>query len=154
MYCTLLSNCHQFEVWSNYWRLGGSAGAPRIGSLRYHHCLRQPHGNVHLAGAETALLDLGTMSGAVRSGRRAALQVLAALRPQSLSTADYVLLENSVVNADEMRQAILDVASGVGKQYVNIILLIYVTLANCSPMPFFFILALSTVGRFSCPCVA
>jgi monoamine oxidase len=41
--------------------------------------IRQPHGRVHWAGTETATYWAGYMDGAVRSGERAAREVLAAL---------------------------------------------------------------------------
>ena len=40
--------------------------------------LREPAGNVHWAGTESSTFWAGYMDGAVRSGRRAAAEVLAA----------------------------------------------------------------------------
>jgi monoamine oxidase len=40
-----------------------------------------PHGRVHLAGEHTAAEFSGTLEGALRSGARAAAEVLASLRP-------------------------------------------------------------------------
>jgi monoamine oxidase len=50
------------------------------GWTRYGHALREPHGRVHWAGAETSPVWMNYMDGAVRSGERAAAEVLAALR--------------------------------------------------------------------------
>ena len=47
---------------------------------KYGPWLRRPAGKVHFAGTETADYWLGYMDGAVRSGERAAREVLAALR--------------------------------------------------------------------------
>jgi monoamine oxidase len=47
---------------------------------RYGHLLRKRHGHVHWAGTETADYWNGYMDGAVRSGERAAKEVLGALR--------------------------------------------------------------------------
>jgi monoamine oxidase len=47
---------------------------------KYGPWLRRPVGKVHFAGTETADYWLGYMDGAVRSGERAAREVLAALR--------------------------------------------------------------------------
>ena len=43
---------------------------------RYGSLLRQPFGRVHWAGTETATLSHGAVDGAVRSGERAALEIL------------------------------------------------------------------------------
>jgi monoamine oxidase len=47
--------------------------------------LRRPHGRVHWAGTETSTEFFGLMEGAVRSGRRAAAEVLDAPVPTSAS---------------------------------------------------------------------
>jgi monoamine oxidase len=47
--------------------------------LDYGRALRDPAGRIHWAGTETSTLWAGYMDGAVRSGRRAAAEVLAAL---------------------------------------------------------------------------
>ncbi len=47
---------------------------------RYGSAIRRPFGRVHWAGTETATYWSGYMDGAVRSGERAALEVLDALR--------------------------------------------------------------------------
>ena len=47
---------------------------------KYGQWLRRPVGKVHFAGTETSDYWLGYMDGAVRSGERAAREVLAALR--------------------------------------------------------------------------
>ncbi|HEX7292429.1 MAG TPA: FAD-dependent oxidoreductase [Conexibacter sp.] len=54
-------------------------GAPRAW-LAHGPRLREPAGPVHWAGSETATWGLGTMEGAIDSGRRAAREVAAALR--------------------------------------------------------------------------
>jgi monoamine oxidase len=47
--------------------------------LEYGPAIRAPVGRIHWAGTETSTLWAGYMDGAVRSGRRAAHEVLAAL---------------------------------------------------------------------------
>jgi len=49
------------------------------GWTRYGHALREPHGRVHWAGAETSPVWMNYMDGAVRSGERAAAEALAGL---------------------------------------------------------------------------
>ncbi|KAK6315918.1 hypothetical protein J4Q44_G00134420 [Coregonus suidteri] len=51
----------------------------------YHHSLRRPCGRIHWAGTETATQWCGYMDGAIQSGQRAALEVLAKLCPFSLT---------------------------------------------------------------------
>jgi monoamine oxidase len=46
---------------------------------RYAQALREPVGRIHWAGSETSDVWNGYMDGAVRSGERAAEEVLAAL---------------------------------------------------------------------------
>ena len=53
-------------------------GAPRAW-LAHGPLLREPTGPIHWAGSETAMWGLGTMEGAIDSGRRAAREVAAAL---------------------------------------------------------------------------
>ncbi len=43
---------------------------------RYGHLLREPFGRVHWAGTETSTTSHGAMDGAVRSGERAAAEIL------------------------------------------------------------------------------
>uniref|UniRef100_A0A8D3AYB6 Amine oxidase n=1 Tax=Scophthalmus maximus TaxID=52904 RepID=A0A8D3AYB6_SCOMX len=50
----------------------------------YHPSLRKPCGRIYWAGTETATQWCGYMSGAVQAGERAALEVLAELRPTGL----------------------------------------------------------------------
>jgi monoamine oxidase len=45
---------------------------------RYGHLLREPWGRIHWAGTETATTSHGAIDGAVRSGERAAAEVLSA----------------------------------------------------------------------------
>jgi monoamine oxidase len=47
--------------------------------LDYGAALRKPVGRIHWAGTETATIWAGYMDGAVRSGKRAAKEALAAL---------------------------------------------------------------------------
>jgi monoamine oxidase len=66
----------QREQWS-----GGCYGTlfgPNVWT-RYGHALRAPTGPVHWAGTETATIWSGYMDGAVRSGERAATEVLSTL---------------------------------------------------------------------------
>ncbi|KAM6975907.1 putative flavin-containing monoamine oxidase A [Tautogolabrus adspersus] len=51
----------------------------------YHPSLRNPCGRIHWAGTETATQWCGYMSGAIQSGQRAALEVLAELCPTELT---------------------------------------------------------------------
>jgi monoamine oxidase len=44
---------------------------------RYGALLRAPFGRVHWAGTETATISHGAIDGAVRSGERAAAEILA-----------------------------------------------------------------------------
>src|SRR6202167_2603285 len=65
----------QAEPWS-----GGCYGTlfgPNVWT-RYGHALRTPAGPVHWAGTETASVWAGYMDGAIRSGQRAAAEVLTA----------------------------------------------------------------------------
>src|SRR5919201_804623 len=63
------------------WSGGGPVGnfGP-TGWTGYGHALREPAGRVHWAGTETSAIWCGYMDGAVRSGERAAAEVLAAER--------------------------------------------------------------------------
>ncbi|WP_148611559.1 flavin monoamine oxidase family protein [Nocardioides rubriscoriae] len=78
---------HPVEYTEHDWTLERwTGGAPTAihaadGSFsRYGSAIRQPFGRVHWAGTETATYWSGYMDGAVRSGERAALEVLDALR--------------------------------------------------------------------------
>ncbi|AZG43943.1 flavin monoamine oxidase family protein [Gordonia insulae] len=63
------------------WSRGGPVAVSRPGTLtRYGPALRDPVGPIHWAGTETADYWTGYMDGAVRSGQRAAREVLATLR--------------------------------------------------------------------------
>ncbi|XP_076016078.1 putative flavin-containing monoamine oxidase A [Genypterus blacodes] len=61
----------------------------------YHPSLRNPCGRIHWAGTETATQWCGYMSGAVQSGRRAALEVLAELCPATLTQEEQEELSQS-----------------------------------------------------------
>ncbi|MFD7440022.1 flavin monoamine oxidase family protein [Streptomyces sp. NPDC059909] len=66
--------------WSEQpWSLGGMVAHFPPGALtNYGSALREPVGRIHWAGTESATLMHGLMEGAVRSGERAAREVLAA----------------------------------------------------------------------------
>ena len=62
------------------WTRGCPVGIPSPGTLlAYGPLIRQPVGRIHWAGTETSTYWNGYMDGAVRSGERAAQEVLAAL---------------------------------------------------------------------------
>ncbi|MFZ2526401.1 MAG: FAD-dependent oxidoreductase [Rhodococcus sp. (in: high G+C Gram-positive bacteria)] len=61
------------------WSLGGPVAVSSPGTLtKYGPALREPVGDIYWAGTETADYWTGYMDGAVRSGRRAAFEVLTA----------------------------------------------------------------------------
>jgi monoamine oxidase len=63
--------------WSEPWSRGCSMAHFTPGTLtRYGHLLREPFGRVHWAGTETATISHGAIDGAVRSGERAAAEIL------------------------------------------------------------------------------
>jgi monoamine oxidase len=63
------------------WSAGGPTAIHRPGTLtKYGPAIRRPFGRVHWAGTETSTYWSGYMDGAVRSGKRAADEVLKALR--------------------------------------------------------------------------
>ncbi len=66
--------------WSDQpWSLGGMVAHFPPGALtNYGSALREPVGRIHWAGTESATLLHGLMEGAVRSGERAAREVLTA----------------------------------------------------------------------------
>ena len=64
------------EEWSGG---GPTCNMPPGGWTGFGRCLREPAGRIHWAGTETAAEWSGYMDGAVRSGERAAEEVLAAL---------------------------------------------------------------------------
>lgn len=63
------------------WTAGCVSPLPPGLLSRYGRHLRAPLGNLHWAGSETSPVWCGYLEGAVRAGRRAADEVLAALRP-------------------------------------------------------------------------
>jgi monoamine oxidase len=67
--------------WSDeVWTRGCPVGIPSLGTLlAYGPLIRQPVGRIHWAGTETSTYWNGYMDGAVRSGERAAAEVLSAL---------------------------------------------------------------------------
>jgi monoamine oxidase len=63
--------------WKEEWTRGCSLAHLPPGILtRYGHLLRTPFGRVHWAGTETATMSHGAIDGAVRSGERAAAEIL------------------------------------------------------------------------------
>jgi monoamine oxidase len=67
------------EWWTEEWTRGCSMAHYAPGILtRYGHLLREPWDRIHWAGTETATISHGAIDGAVRSGERAATEVLAA----------------------------------------------------------------------------
>lgn len=80
--------------WEQQWSRGCSTAHLPPGYLtRYGHLLREPFGLVHWAGTETATMSHGAVDGAIRSGERAAKEVLARLAggsSQSKSSSDAV----------------------------------------------------------------
>jgi monoamine oxidase len=68
-------------IWSEeVWTRGCPVGIPSLGTLlAYGPQIRQPVGRIHWAGTETSTYWNGYMDGAVRSGERAAAEVLSAL---------------------------------------------------------------------------
>ena len=64
--------------WHEEWTRGCSMAHWSPGILtRYGSLLRSPFGRVHWAGTETATISYGGIDGAVRSGERAAGEILA-----------------------------------------------------------------------------
>ncbi len=65
------------QWWSEPWTRGCSMAHFAPGVLtRYGHLLREPFGRVHWAGTETATTSHGAIDGAIRSGERAAAEIL------------------------------------------------------------------------------
>ena len=63
--------------WKEEWTRGCSMAHLPPGTMtRYGHLLREPMGRIHWAGTETATISHGAIDGAVRSGERAAAEVL------------------------------------------------------------------------------
>lgn len=63
--------------WKEEWTRGCSMAHLPPGTMtRYGHLLREPMGRVHWAGTETATINHGAIDGAVRSGERAAAEIL------------------------------------------------------------------------------
>jgi monoamine oxidase len=63
--------------WTESWTKGCSmAHLPPGVITRYGHLLREPHGRLHWAGTETATISHGAIDGAIRSGERAAAEIL------------------------------------------------------------------------------
>ncbi|HEX4865436.1 MAG TPA: FAD-dependent oxidoreductase [Acidimicrobiales bacterium] len=68
--------------WTEEWSKGCSMAHLPPGVLTRHgHLLRQPMGRVHWAGTETAGTSHGAIDGAVRSGERAAAEIIEKMRP-------------------------------------------------------------------------
>ena len=65
--------------WTEKWTRGCSmAHFPPNILTRYGPLLQEPFGRVHWAGTETSTMSHGAIDGAIRSGERAAQQVLSA----------------------------------------------------------------------------
>lgn len=63
--------------WKERWARGCAMAHFPPGVLaKYGHLLREPFGRVHWAGTETATVSHGAVDGAIRSGERAAAEVL------------------------------------------------------------------------------
>jgi len=63
--------------WKEVWTRGCSMAHLTPGTLTKHgHLIREPFGRVHWAGTETSTISHGAIDGAVRSGERAAAEVL------------------------------------------------------------------------------
>jgi monoamine oxidase len=63
--------------WKEEWSRGCSMAHFTLGTLTRHgHLLREPFGRIHFAGTETATVSHGAIDGAVRSGERAAREIL------------------------------------------------------------------------------
>jgi monoamine oxidase len=63
--------------WKEEWTRGCSMAHFPPGLLtRYGHLLREPFGRIHWAGTETSIVSHGAIDGAVRSGERAATEIL------------------------------------------------------------------------------
>jgi monoamine oxidase len=63
--------------WTEEWSRGCSMAHFTLCALtRYGHLLREPFGRVHWAGTETATVSHGAIDGAVRSGERAAREIV------------------------------------------------------------------------------
>ena len=65
-------------AWSEeQWTRGCSMAHLRPGVLTgFGHLIREPFGRVHWAGTETSTISHGAIDGAVRSGERAATEIL------------------------------------------------------------------------------
>ena len=64
--------------WTEEWTRGCTMAHWGPGTLTtYGHLIREPFGRIHWAGTETARTSHGAMDGAVRSGERAAAEILA-----------------------------------------------------------------------------
>lgn len=83
----------EVDWYAEHWT-GGAGSAPPPGLLsRFGHALRAPHGRLFWAGTEAASEFAGGIEGAVRSGRSAADDVLAALgarRPATPAPAERI----------------------------------------------------------------
>ncbi|TRY65436.1 hypothetical protein DNTS_008767, partial [Danionella cerebrum] len=67
------------------------------GMLTFHHpSLRKPCGRIYWAGTETATEWCGYISGAIQSGQRAAMEVLAEMCPSSLSVEELTAVQDSL----------------------------------------------------------
>jgi monoamine oxidase len=73
------ADCVETSWWHEEWSRGCSMAHFTLGTLTRHgQLLREPFGRVHWAGTETATISHGAIDGAVRSGERAAAEILGA----------------------------------------------------------------------------
>jgi monoamine oxidase len=76
----LSGNAVLTDWWNDPWCRGSYACHPPGWSQRDDEAVAAPYGRIHLAGEHTAAEFCGTMEGALRSGARAAAEVLASIR--------------------------------------------------------------------------
>ena len=75
--------------WHEEWTRGCSMAHFKPGILTsYGHLLREPWGRIHWAGTETATTSHGAIDGAIRSGERAAAEILDAARTARASSVE------------------------------------------------------------------
>ncbi|KAF2365501.1 Amine oxidase, partial [Trinorchestia longiramus] len=80
---------YEDKMWGDDpWSGGCPVAFPAAGNMFAWCHVRTPHGHVHFAGTETATEWMGYMSGAIQSGERAAVEVLADLRPEVLTLTE------------------------------------------------------------------
>ncbi|TTC59072.1 Amine oxidase [flavin-containing] A [Bagarius yarrelli] len=78
----------------------------------YHPGLRKPCGRIYWAGTETATQWCGYLSGAVQSGQRAALEVLADVSPDVLSHGELQEVRGDIIKAPSDLSRVWDHTGG------------------------------------------